>query len=105
MQRLALAVALTAAVLYCGSSTPAQAEILYPAVTACEPFPPWYPRGWELMMRRPCVLSYAYGPYAYGRYYGVPRYYPLSATYTYRPALGSGHPIHRRPYLRPGWWW
>ena len=97
MQRFVLAVALIATVLFCESSTPAQAQIgIYPAdVAACQPFPPSYPRGWELMVRRPCLI--------YG-YYEAPRYYPFAATYAYRPAH-RGYPTHRRPYLRPGWWW
>src|SRR5262249_2528375 len=42
MQRRALALAVTATLLCCGSATRAQAEF-----AACQPLPPWYPRGWE----------------------------------------------------------
>jgi hypothetical protein len=102
MRRLALAAALIGTVLHCGAATPAQAE--YYAYTAgyaaCEPFPPGYPRGWELMVRRPCVLYNGYGPY-----YGAPGYYPIATGYPYRSSVHVGYPIHRRPYLRPGWWW
>jgi hypothetical protein len=62
--------------------TPAQAqtlEVIEPSGFVRCYLPPWYPRGWELMIR-PCA------PY----YYSVP----------YR-----AHRVHRRPYLRPGWWW
>ena len=97
MQRLALALAVTATMLCWGSAARAQ---VYPgAFTVCEPIPPWYPRGWELMLRRPCV-SYVYGP----SYYGVAAPYP--AAYPYRRAsIYRVHGVHRRPYLRPGWWW
>jgi hypothetical protein len=47
VQRLALAV--TATMLCCGSPTRAQ-------VVICPPLPPWYPHGWELMVRYPCVI-------------------------------------------------
>jgi hypothetical protein len=65
MQRRALALAVTATMLCCGSATSAQTgTVLYPAeFAACQPLPPWYPRGWELMVRYPCV-TYAYGPAA-----------------------------------------
>src|SRR5262249_58455745 len=64
MQRLAVAV--TATMLCCASATRAQAgTFFYPAeFAACQPLPSWYPRGWELMVRYPCV-TYAYGPAYY----------------------------------------
>ena len=34
-----------------------RAQVGFPV---CEPLPPWYPRGWELMLRYPCV-TYVYG--------------------------------------------
>ena len=60
MQRLVLVLAVTATMLCCGSATRAQA--LYPAeFAACQPLPPWYPRGWELMgalsMRHLCLWT------------------------------------------------
>ena len=89
---LALALAVTAAVLCCGSAT--RAQTFYPAEFAvCQPLPPWYPRGWELMVRYPCV-TYVYGPSHY-----APAYYPYPAYPHQRER------VHRRPYLRPGWWW
>jgi hypothetical protein len=95
MQRLALALAVTATMLCCGSATRAQAEF-----AACQPLPPWYPRGWELMVRYPCVI------YAYGPAYYPPAYYPYPAAYPHqRLSIHAAHRIHRRPYLRPGWWW
>jgi hypothetical protein len=101
MRRLALAAALIGTMLHCWAATPARAE--YYAYTAgyaaCEPFPPGYPRGWELMVRRPCVLYNGYGPY-----YGASGY-PIATGYPYRSSVHVGYPIHRRPYLRPGWWW
>jgi hypothetical protein len=100
MQRLALVIAVIATMFCRESSTPAQAEFAgYPVgFAACQPFPPWYPRGWELMVRRPCLIYYGHGPY-----YDAPRTYPFAA-HRYRPPQ-VGHRIHRRPYLRPGWWW
>ncbi len=102
MQRLFLAVALFATMLWRESSTPAQAGIgIYPeGVVACQPLPFGYPRGWELMVRYPCSPYYAYGPY-----YGPPGYYPVGAAYPHRRSSFVDHGIHRRPYLRPGWWW
>jgi hypothetical protein len=93
MQPLALALAVTATMLCCGSAT--RAQVLYPAEFAvCQPLPPWYPRGWELMARYPCVI-YGYGPSYYPpAYYRYPTAYPLQR-----------EQVHRRPYLRPGWWW
>src|SRR5215831_15909263 len=81
VQRLVMAPAVTA------SAARAQAVI-------CPPPPSWYPRGWELMVRYPCV-SYGYGPSYYPpAYYRYPTAYPLQR-----------EQVHRRPYLRPGWWW
>jgi len=86
VQRLVLALAVTATMLCCASAARAQAVI-------CPPLPPWYPRGWELMVRYPCV-TYVYGPSHY-----APAYYPYPAYPHQRER------VHRRPYLRPGWWW
>ena len=94
MQRLALALAVTAITLCWGSVTRAQ------VATVCQPLPSWYPRGWELMQRYPCV-TYIYGssyyPAAYSAYPGV---YPYRRVSTH-----TAQRVHRRPYLRPGWWW
>ena len=58
MQRLSLALAVTAITLCWGTVT--RAQVGFPV---CQPLPPWYPRGWELMLRYPCV-TYVYGsPY------------------------------------------
>ena len=102
MNRFALAVVLITTMLCREAWTPAHAEIATNPVqiTTCQPFPPSYPRGWELMVRRPCLIYYRYAPY-----YEAPTHYRLAATYPYRPALHVRYPIHRRPYLRPGWWW
>jgi hypothetical protein len=86
MQRLVSALAVTATMLCCGSAARAQ-------VVICPPLPPSYPRGWELMVRYPCV-TYVYGPSYYS-----PAYYPYP-TYPHQRER-----VHRRPYLRPGWWW
>src|SRR5262249_46239400 len=89
VQRLVLVLALvvTATMLCCASAARAQAVI-------CPPLPPWYPRGWELMVRYQCVI-YGYGPSYYPpAYYRYPTAYPLQR-----------EQVHRRPYLRPGWWW
>jgi hypothetical protein len=99
VQRLALALAVTAAMLCCGSAVCAQA--VYPvAFTVCQPLPSWYPRGWELMVRYPCAT------YVYGSSYYPAAYYPYPAAYPYRRVSTYGvHRVQRRPYLRPGWWW
>jgi len=87
VQRLVLALAVTTTMLCCASAARAQAVI-------CPPLPPWYPRGWELMVRYQCVI-YGYGPSYYPpAYYRYPTAYPLQR-----------EQVHRRPYLRPGWWW
>jgi len=83
VRRVTLALAVITTILW---SAPASAEFV-----SCPPLPYWYPRGWELMIRRPCYIYGAYGSPAYS--------YP--AAYPYR----VGHRVHRRPYLRPGWWW
>jgi hypothetical protein len=102
MQRRALALAAIATMLCGGSATRAQVgTAFYPAeFAACQPLPPWYPRGWELMVRYPCI-TYGYGPAYY-----PPAYYPYPAAYPYqRVSIHAAHRVHRRPYLRPGWWW
>jgi hypothetical protein len=98
VQRLALALAVTAITLCWGSDTRAQvASPFYPVgPTVCQPLPSWYPRGWELMVRYPCV-TYVYGPAAY---------YPYAGGQPYRRgSIYAVERVHRRPYLRPGWWW
>ena len=98
MQRLALALAVTTITLCCGSATRAQVAIVGP--TVCQPLPSWYPRGWELMVRYPCV-AYVYGP----SYYPA-AYYPYAGVPAYRRVpIYAVERVHRRPYLRPGWWW
>ena len=90
---LALAIITTMTMLW---GAPASAEFV-----SCPPLPYWYPRGWELMIRRPCYVYGAYGIYgAYGPSY-TPNYYSYPAAYPSRVV----HRVHRRPYLRPGWWW
>jgi hypothetical protein len=98
VQRLALALALTAMTLCCGSASRAQTAF-YPVELACQPLPSWYPRGWELMVRYPCY-------HVYGSSYYPPAYYPYQAVYPHqRVSIHAVHRVHRRPYLRPGWWW
>jgi hypothetical protein len=87
VQRLVLVLAVIATLLCCGSATRAQ-------VVICPQFPPSYPRGWELMVRYQCVL------YGYGPSYYQPAYYRYPTAYPYQREQ-----VHRRPYLRPGWWW
>ena len=79
VQRLSLALAVTAIMLCCGTVTRAQVSTAFYPVgpTVCQPLPSWYPRGWELMVRYPCV-TYAYGPAYY-----PPAYYPYPAAYPY----------------------
>ena len=102
VQRLALALTVTAITLCWGSVTRAQvATAFYPVgPTVCQPLPSWYPRGWELMVRYPCVT------YVYGSSYYPATYYPYPGVYPYRhvPTLAVRR-VYRRPYLRPGWWW
>jgi hypothetical protein len=98
VQRLSLALAVTAITLCCGTVTRAQVSTVYPVgLTVCQPLPSWYPRGWELMIRYPCA-TYVYGPSYYPATY--PSVYPYQ-----RVSTRSVHRVHRRPYLRPGWWW
>ena len=94
MQRLSLALAVTAITLGYGTVTRAQpSTAFYPVgLTVCQPLPSWYPRGWELMVRYPCAT--------YATYYSYPAVYPYQ-----RMSARAVHPVHRRPYLRPGWWW
>ena len=87
VQRLVLVLAVIATLLCCGSLTRAQ-------VVICPQLPPSYPRGWELMVRYQCVI-YGYGPSYYS-----PAYYRYPTAYPYQREQ-----VHRRPYLRPGWWW
>ncbi len=96
-----LALALTAITLYCGSATRAQeGSAFYPVSAVCQPFPSWYPRGWELIVRYPCAT------YVYGSSYYPPASYPYPAAYPHQRVLVHAvHRGHRRPYLRPGWWW
>ena len=95
VQRLSLALAVTAITLCWGTVT--RAQVGFPV---CQPLPPWYPRGWELMLRYPCV-TYVYGsPYYASPYYSYPAVYPYQ-----RVSTRAVHRVHRRPYLRPGWWW
>ena len=102
MQRLALKLALSAALLCCGAGA-ARAQggaIVYPGeLVQCRPLPYWYPRGWELMVRTPC---YAY--YPYGQSYYSPGHQPYRVAYPVRRGHAA-HRVHGRPYLRPGWWW
>ena len=94
VQRLALTLAVTAITLCWGSVTRAQ------VATVCQPLPSWYPHGWELMVRYPCV-AYVYGP----SYYPA-AYYPYAGVRPYRRvSIYAVERVHRRPYLRPGWWW
>ena len=102
VQRLSLALAVTAITLCCGTMTRAQVSTAFYPVgpTVCQPLPSWYPRGWELMVRYPCA-TYVYGP----SYYPA-TYYSYPAVYSYRRvSTRAVHRVHRRPYLRPGWWW
>ena len=102
MQRLALALAVTATTLCCGSVARAQvATAFYPVgPTVCQPLPSWYPRGWELMVRFPCV-TYVYQPSYYpAAYYSYPGVYPYR-----RVSTRAVQRVHGRPYLRGGWWW
>jgi hypothetical protein len=95
VQRLSLALAVIAITLCWGTVTRAQVGL-----TVCQPLPSWYPRGWELMVRYPCA-TYVYGPSYYpATYYSYPSVYPYQ-----RVSTRVVHRVHRRPYLRPGWWW
>jgi len=93
---LALAVTATATMLCWGSA--ARAQAVYQGFAVCPPLRPWYRRGWDLMLRQPCVS------YVYGTSYYSPAYYSYSAAYPYqRVSVHAVHRVHRRPYLRPGW--
>src|SRR5262249_10577392 len=90
VQRLSLALAVTAVPLGCGTVPRAQpSTVVYPAgLTVCQPLPSWYPRGWELMVRRPCA-TYVYGPSYYpATYYSYPAVYPYQ-----RVSTRAVHPV------------
>jgi hypothetical protein len=96
VQRLTLVLTVTVITMCWGSVT--RAQVLGP--TVCQPLPSWYPRGWELMVRYPCV-TYLYG----SSYYPAP-YSSYPGVYPYGRVSGRAvERVHRRPYLRPGWWW
>ena len=101
MHRLVLAFAGMTAVLFtepawCAEPVPLDARLdpIYPA-EICWPLPPSYPRGWEIVVHTPCPPGYYLQHYFHrDRKSGA----------LHRVAHVAG-PIHRRPYLRPGWWW
>src|SRR5262245_44936236 len=96
VQRFTLALTVTLTTLCWGSVT--HAQVL--GATVCQPLPSWYPRGWELMVRYPCVT------YVYGSSYHPATYNPYPGGYPYRRvSTHAVQRVHRRPYLRPGWWW
>ena len=57
----------------------------------CWPLPPSYPRGWEIVIHTPCPPGYY-----------LPNYFHPARYHYWHSRVG---PIHRRPYLQPGWWW
>src|SRR5262249_33615514 len=73
--------AVTATMLCYESATRAQAGTAFDPVefTACQPPPPWYPRGWELMVRYPSVT---YVP-------GTSYYSPTTPTLTPQPTRAN----------------
>lgn len=73
-------------------------EIYTTVPVACRPLPPWYPRGWELVVHTPCPAGY-YLPHPFHQ----AGYRHWHAHPDYRPYVPG--PIDHRPYLRPGWWW
>ena len=78
----------------CAESAPPGVDLVYPA-EACWPLPPSYPRGWEIVIHTPCPPGY-YLPHYF--------HHDHRSRALHRVAHAVG-PIHRRPYLRPGWWW
>jgi hypothetical protein len=96
-----MALAVSAESAWCAEAVPLDAyagpDPVYLA-EVCWPLPPSYPRGWEIVIHTPCPPGY-YLPYAHRANY---RY--RSSHDHYRSTYVAG-PIHRRPYLRPGWWW
>jgi hypothetical protein len=97
MNRIVLAVAAMAMVAWARPGWSADVaplnagfDAVYPALL-CAPLPPWYPAGWEIVIHTPCPPGF-YAPY------GRP------PAWRGRVARADGA-VHRRPYLRPGWWW
>ena len=84
MQRLALALGVTAITLCWGSVTRAQTAF-YPVEPTCQTLPSWYPRGWELMVRYPCY--YVYAP----SYYSPARLLPLCGSLPAPACVDSRH--------------
>jgi hypothetical protein len=68
---------------------------------ACWPLPPYYPRGWERVINTPCPPGFYVPGYYHGAY---GHYWPTYGSLAARRRVAYG-PAHRRPYLRPGWWW
>jgi hypothetical protein len=96
MHRLVLALAFMSMVVCAESASSAEPglEPIYPA-EICWPLPPSYPRGWEIVIHTPCPPGYY-----------LPHYFRHE--HKFRALHRATHvvgPIHRRPYLRPGWWW
>jgi hypothetical protein len=106
MHRLVLALAGMTMVVctesaWCDEPVPLDAQAgLDPIYLAevCWPLPPSYPRGWEIVIHTPCPPGYYLPRNFHHAYYHD--YYTAHRRVAH--VLG---PIHRRPYLRPGWWW
>jgi hypothetical protein len=77
-------------------------EAGYPiAPEACWPLPLWYPGSWELVEHTPCPPGYYLPPPFHHVGYRHP---PLARGFYHHVLYTHGY-IHRRPFLRPGWWW
>jgi hypothetical protein len=110
MRRLALALAGIIMAIQADSAWSGEPVLLDPAFEppypsdVCWPLPLSYPRGWEIVIHTPCPAGY-YLP----RFHHAPNGYWPSHGYSrsvYRAArVAHVGATHRRPYLRPGWWW
>jgi hypothetical protein len=79
---------------WCAEPVPVGIDLVYPA-EICWPLPPSYPRSWEIVIHTPCPPGYY-----------LPRnfHHDRQSRALHRVGHVAGL-IHRRPYLRPGWWW
>ncbi len=100
MQRSFMVAALIAPMVL-GESPATKAEVYAGDIVVCQPFPAWYPRSWELMVRRPCLIYYRY----YSPDYDLVSHHRLRPRHLYDATPHVHYRHEHRPYLRPGWWW
>jgi hypothetical protein len=93
----------------CVEHVPLNSRAGFDAISAvepvvCWPFPPWYPLSWELVVHTSCPPGYYLPDYHHYADLVLSHRDSRLTRFRHRPAYVLGS-IHRRPYLRPGWWW